>query len=1011
MPPSGRSPPQRPRHITASTHVLATRLMHNTVKCVTVGNTPLHVLHLCDVQCVAPLFASCVSLTTMTIHLKYLASSTALEMLLRAAAASPTLTHISVIGGVTSMEAAAMASGISAFTWSEKMCGQRVSCTAAPSESPLPRTARRVTSSPEGHLFLGGQGTGRGGARGPRYLAANRSAAPSPYVGTPPLTNLRRQRCAKSEHGAPPAPSSASSRSAQRRLREGGAMWPASLPISPLVAPLSHRTPLTSSQSLLHTPPPVSPLSTHCIEGGIYLTLELHRLEEATAALLLDGLRRAHRIISAEVRLCVATAQARRAGRRLAHAAKKAVSHHRQRRLLFSARSVAGPVARHSCSPQAREQVRDGETRRRQSLRTNWLRLSPRPGLRASGPPPTPAPLRPPASPRPLTPTEAGTGCTSHGGRRPLLSVEAFGACQQRAWRHEQRLAPRGSAADAVLPHHNRGTPVQPQAPLTPSPSSASGASAHVRAQRPTLCASERAALRTRQADVFCRRGRYASPPFTGVDADAFSCLASPRRHLARAGRLYSPPRWASRAQQLTNGAAPPPLPLSKLAFCSTLQSASARNTSSPAKSRLELRASSWSSWSSRTSSPPPRPPHPLPRRADEAFANVAARAHATEDEKREPAKPRAQRTPPGVASAPFNRRGLRRLITSPTRQPHSPPFYPSNLCSPRYCLHRASDGLTDEAAQRGIPAPQMPPYCSPRPCSCFVCGSRPPSSPVACKRPARPSAVPSSLENATVSRAAAAVRALRPRSSSPYPYVPFSAPSSPASSPAAELAARKSRPPYKHDEAPLRERRDAGDVTPTSHSAATSVNGITPSRRRSRDKREADSATASLEAVTSAPSSSKSTFRGADTPAGSARRSMKTDLKEGNHSGFRHSAARARMNSAASRCQESHFRVSHTQLPPSLSLQSPEHEPQRLDEEAGYVVYPNSLIFLRARVAEINRHVVWHQIQSSKAAEAHSRRLAELEVTFSDRVTEELTDVLMVLTDMEHGSRVNGQH
>ncbi|KAG5471071.1 hypothetical protein CUR178_02378 [Leishmania enriettii] len=1010
MPPSGRSPPQRPRHITASTHVLATRLMHNTVKCVTVGNTPLQVVHLCDVQCVAPLFASCVSLTAMTIHLKYLASSTALEMLLRAAATSPTLTHISMIGGVTSMEATAMASGIAAFTWSGKMCGQRVSCTAAPSEWPLPRTARRVTSSPEGRPFSSGQGTERGGARGRRYLATNRLATSSPYVCTPPLTNLRRQRCAKSGHGVPPAPSSVSSRSAQRRLRESGAMWPTSLPISPLVAPLSHRTPLTSSRSLLRTPPPVSPRSAYCIEGGVCFTLELHRLEEATAALLLDGLRRAHRIISAEVRLCVATVQARSAGRRLAHAAKKAASHHRQRRLLFSARSVADAVAHHSCFPQAREQVRDGEARRRQSLRTNWLRLSPRQALRASDPPPTPAPPRPPASSRPLTPTEAGTGCTGHGGRRPLLSAEAFDVCQQRAWRHEQRLAPRVSAADTVLPHHNRGTPVQPHAPLPSSPSSASGASALVRAHHTALCASERAALRTSQADAFCRRGRYASP-LTGVGAAALSGFASPRRHLALAGRLYSPPRWASHAQQLTSGAAPPPLPLSKLAFCSTLQSASARNPSSPAHSRLELRASSWSSWSSRTSSPPPRPPHPLPLRADEAFASVAPRDHATEDEKHEHAAPRAQRTPPGVASASLNRRGLRRLITSPTRQPHSPPFYPSDLCSPRYCLRRASDGLTDEAAQRGIPAPQTPPYCSPRPCSCFVCGSRPPSSPVACKRPARHFAVPASLENATVSRAAAAVRALRPRSSSPYPYVPFSAPSSPASSPAAEPAARKSRPPYRHDEAPVRERRDAGDVTPTSHSAATSVNGITPSRGRSGDRREADSATASLEAVASAPSSLKSTCRSTDTPAGSARRSTTTDLKEGNHSGSRHSAARVRMDSAASRCEESHFRVSHTQLPPSLSLQSPEHKPQRLDEEAGYVVYPNSLTFLRARVAEINRHVVWHQIQSSKAAEAHSRRLAELEATFSDRVTEELTDVLMVLTDMEHGSRVNGQH
>lgn len=204
------------------------------------------------------------------------------------------------------------------------------------------------------------------------------------------------------------------------------------------------------------------------------------------------------------------------------------------------------------------------------------------------------------------------------------------------------------------------------------------------------------------------------------------------------------------------------------------------------------------------------------------------------------------------------------------------------------------------------------------------------------------------------------------------------------------------------------REDRDAGDVTPTTHSAATSVNGITPTQIRSGGERERDSSTAFHEAATSASSSSRRTARSAHAAADSVRRSLNMDLGEGDHSSARHSSARARMESAARRCEGSHLQVSHTQMPSSLPLESPEH--QQCGGEVGYVVYHNSVAFLRARVTEINRHVVWHQVQSAKAVEAHSKRLAELGVTFSDRVTEELTDILMVLTDMEHGSRISSR-
>ncbi|AYU81807.1 hypothetical protein LdCL_320031600 [Leishmania donovani] len=976
MPPSGLSQVQRSRHITASTHVLATRLTHNTAERVTVGNTPLHVLHLCDVQCVAPLFASCVSLTTMTIHLKYVASSTALEALLCAAATSPTLTHISVIGGVTSMESVAVASGLAAFTWNERVHAQRVLRADATSESPLPRTVRRVPSALEVYPVMSGRGGEPGNARWRRYPSSDRSAALSPYARTPPLAHLRPKRCANSECGVPPPPS-ASSRPSQWRLRRGGVMWPVLYTVSPRVMPVSHPASLASSPVFLRTPPHVRPLSDHHLEGGVHLTLELHRLEEATAALLLDGLRRAHRIISAEVRLCVVTVDARRAGQRLAHEATKAAAHHRQQRLLRLTQSAASAAARPRRLPQARAKGQDGVARCRWPPHTRGLRVSPRPGLRTPVPPPPSPPQRPPASPRPVTAVEPDARCANQGGRRPLLSVEARGPHQQTARRHVQRLAPRCPIEGVALPWKSCGTPVQPRTPLKPSPSSAAGGGATMRAHRPVLSDNERVAVQTSQADAFRRRGRHASPPPAGVGANALSGLVSPHQHLARAGRLYSPPRWVSRAQLLANGAAPPALPLSKVAFCPTPRSASAQGTLSPAGLQLEPGASSSSSWSSRSSSPLPRPPQPSPRRAAEAFANFVAREQAVEDEKGEHATRPAQRTPPGSVSARLERRSLRRLASS-ARAPHSPQSYPDALCSPRYCVRRGSDSLGLGAGHRRIPRPQTPPRCSSSRCTCFVCRSRPPRSPVASARPAPRTATPANLENAILALAAATASAPRPRQT------------------------------HKHDVTSAREGRDDGDVTPTTHSAATSVNGITPTRRRSGGERESDSAAAFHEAATSASSSSRRASRSAHAAADSVHRSLSMDLGEGDHSSARHSRARARMEPAAHRCEGSHLQVSHTQMPSSVSLQSPEH--QQRDEEVGYVVYQNSVAFLRARVTEINRHVVWHQVQSAKAVEAHSKRLAELGVTFSDRVTEELTNILMVLTDMEHGSRIGSR-
>ncbi|GET91589.1 hypothetical protein, conserved [Leishmania tarentolae] len=980
MPPRGLSQVQRPRHIAASTHVLATRLAHNTAERVTVGNTPLHVLHLCDVQCVAPLFASCVSLTTLTIHLKYVASSTALEALLCAASASPTLTRISMIGGVTPMESVAMASGLAAFTWNEGTHAQRVSRVDATSESPLPRTTRRAPSAVDDYIFMGGRGGERESTHWRRYTPHSPSAALSPYARAP-LTHLQRQRCVNSDR-AVSTPFSAFSRTTQWRRRRGGMMWPVPYDtVSPRDMPASRPAPLVSSPDFLRTPPSVRSLSAHHIEGGVYLTLELHRLEEATAALLVDGLRRAHRIISAEVRLCVASAEARRAGQCLVHEAKKAAAHHRQRRWLLMTSSVANTGVPQDPLQQARAEGRDFSARCGRPSRTRGLRVSPRPGVQTSVAAPPSPPQRLPASPRPLTAIEPDAGCPGHEGRRALLPLEGQDPRQKTARRQGQRLAPRCARAGAVLPRQSCGTSVQPHTPLTPFPSSSAGGGATMRAQRPVFSADELVAVHTTQTDAFRRRGRHASPPLARVGEKALSRLVSPHRHLARAGRLYSPPRWVSRAQLLTNGAAPPPLALTKVVLYPTSQAASARRTSSPAELRRELCASSSSSWSSRSSSPPPRPPQPSLNRDAEAFANFGTHEQVMRNEKGEHATRSVQRTPPGSVSARLERRGLGRFTTLSARQPHSPSPYPGVLCSPRYCLRRGSDSLGLRVGRDSTPHQQTVSRCSSSRCSCFVCCPHSPRSPTAITPSVLRRAAPTKLENSILALAAETAR-----------------------------APRRNRLHKRHATS-VREVRDVGDVTPARHSAVTSVNGITPTQRRSGGEQESDSTTSSHEAATSASFSSRQTSCSAHTREDGVRRSLNIDLVADDHSSVRHSSGRAQMDVAPRSREGSHLQVSHTHMPASLPLEAPDHpHQQQRGEEVGYVVYQNSVAFLRERVTKINRHVVWHQVQAAKAVEAHSKRLAELGVTFSDRVTEELTDILMVLTDMEHGSRISGR-
>ncbi|KAG5496307.1 hypothetical protein JKF63_02609 [Porcisia hertigi] len=1000
MPPSALSHLQRPRHITASINVLASRLTRNTVERVTIGNTPLHTLHLCDARCVAPLFASCVSLTVITIHLKYVASSTALEVLICAAATSPTLRHISVMGGVTSMEAAAMASGLAAFTWNPNIHGQRVSCVDAVSSSPRPRTAGPAPPTPTAHRFSGRRYGERGNAFRRWCLASGRPTALSPYASSSSLTRLQLRRYPNSGRCAPPPPD-VSLRATHRDLRANGAWWPVRHAVSPRIALVSRPESQASSPGLSRPRRHATPLSAHPVEGGVSLTLELHRLEEATAAMLLDGLRRAHRILSVEVRLCVSTAEARRIGHHLAQEAKKAVARHHDQRLLKLATSAANVVAPEGCPPPARWEGRNSGAHRPRPRYIDGLPACPRQVSHIPAPPSCTPLQRPLPSLRsgPLVKHDARR--TTHEGRRPRMWVEELLPRQGMAGPHTHLLSPKSLAAGAWLPHRRIGSRADTHTSTMPSPAFSAGARATPKPHQPVLFTKGRMTVLTSKSDGFRRCARHSpSPVLAEVVSGSHAHSASLHRHLARTGRLYSPPRWARRPRPFTNVAAPLSLPPSDVGLCPSLQSASASSTSSPALERLELRAS-WSSWSSRSSSPLPRPPRPSSREAAEAFANFVAREQATGSEKREGADGPTPRTPPAAISARTHRRSIRRRAGFSASQLCSPPPHASVLSSSRYCLRRGRDNLVDKAEPRGVPTSQTPPHRSSSRCSCFVCGSRSASSlAVGTLQPPRP-APPLNSENEILFPANPVTRAPCPNLPLPHPSLS----SSPLSEPSSLTSpAQRARRLHNNEVILTRGGRSVGrGVTPAKQSVATSVDGITPSRGQEGGGRESDGATP-------ASSSSRRTARAVHTSTSSPHRSLRMDPGESDSPGGQQVSALARMVLLGSGCQASHSQVLHTQLPSSALRESPGHKNEPLAEEVGYVVYPNSVDFLRARVTEINRHVVWHQIQSSKAAEAHSKRLAELEVSFSDRVTEELTDILMVLTDMEHGSRIDGR-
>ncbi|KAK7198133.1 hypothetical protein NESM_000769800 [Novymonas esmeraldas] len=942
MPPHESSPPARLRNISAAAQALAMRLQRHTAERVTVGNTPLHILRLCDVQYLAPLLASCATLTNVTVHLRYVASATALEALLRAAAASPTLTTLSIMGGVTAMEATALAAGLAAFARAAPSHRRGAADVSAVSTPVPPSLGCRLQSTPGGSG--GGWRRGEGGrGRRPPQPSSHQSTASSPAVSAPPLLQRQQQqRRAGAVGTAPSSPSTpagcASAPASRWRLRGGGVMW-----LMPRTPSLPYAAATPSSPPPRRVSPAIHRASASSGLRSLHVTLELHRLDEGTAAVLRDGLRSATRVTVADVRLCVSTAEARRAGQWLAQEGRKAAARHRQQLAARATPPLPTPPPTSAALPPELWWAEEHDGRRHCRQRHS------REGVPCGAPrlrEPHPLPRSPPS--RLAAPGPPRTPCSTRGGgsRETPLQI-----CH--------RLV--GGA------RQHRGAP-----PASPG-SWLGGVGA---------CCSRHARVVSRDehtvvapVDAYRRRAQHASPSLSGAVPPHTppSPTAWDRRH-TRGGRLYSPPRLARAAPALARARLLTPVPAHV----------------SSAASRVELEASSASSWSSRSSSPLPRRPPPP------AEASRAGDAHA----RRMP----MPRTPPEPAGAAcVARRGLCRLgAATPPHQPRSSPLRADGICAPRYCVRRGRGGPAHLSGPHRAPTPPGPsPRCrvsvrrsssAESRCSCFVCrlhrggGSSPSPRQLSPSSSTAAAPVSTRAEGAMLAVAALAARALQPPRP-PSPHAPRSVPSSPAASPAAAHAGRHR---CKSGGLSGRGRSDTGASAVAAHSATASVNGITPPRRSRANE-------TGLRVPAVSPSSSSASLP----PPSLPRRSCSARTS---HSSAGVGARAGPLDEVHRHAEAHHVRVSHTQLPPSPA--SPADE--RPEAEAGYVVYGNSFAFLRARVAEINRHVVWHQVQSTKAAEAHARRLAELEASFADHVTEELTDMLMVLTDMEHGSRVD---
>ncbi|KPI86214.1 hypothetical protein ABL78_4727 [Leptomonas seymouri] len=1039
-----RNLPPRPCHIAASIHVIATRLSQNTADRITIGNTPLHILHLCDAQYLAPLFPSCHSLRAVTVHLQYVASSTALEVFLQGAARCSSLRDVSLIGGATPMEAAAIAAGLAAFTSDGRESApfdQHAQQRCAPTL--LPRTTRRLRGAWADHRF----------SDLPLYRSP-KDAYPQQLFPSARARRRSREVLCESPSAFCPAspPGFKRGHPAHPPAGRGNALSQFSAETA-----RGGWTTRSTHASFAAISPAFTPALQQSSEG-VRVTLELHRVSDETSAVLLEGLRRGSRISSVAVRLRVSTADARLSGLRLAQRVKQVTQRHRrlqQRSVWQSTQTLdnACPIQRLSKGNGVPSDISRAErgTGRRPRV--------------ASGPP-SPVLRLPfhvhrelrPAPPSPYGPHRAHnagsrvphTSSSSQPTRHPIRSPTQYGA-----------RAPAASSAATesvwrVFPPSAPFAPSHPPAgariaPNTPPFARVPGAPA----QRPLVNAGQ--VQGKMYEDAFRRRGRHffsseRRSAVAGAYATPLSVINTPqpprlrcdlmRGRVGATRQARTPISSSQIASSISDKAQPKPQQV-------IVSQRSARRSSSSSFSPIVLdpdgfrrgRSSSFSSWSSRSTSPQPRPPVlPLPQLPSSFAAARAAYDSLT----------RCERDSHSDAAAEGRcawRECLQQCNEAAGQGP--PQFRPSPyapvsawLCSPRYCVRRGRGDLLAAQQCEDSPhitavthcAPSRTPrharYSSPEhqtPCACFVCatprgkteGTRPRSSDITAvaaherlpTSPRTPTGLRHYTRESMLGAVVSAARSPQLQSSIPSPLSQLSAPpsstsrSSPTGGAAAISCTPLHRALHKECQVSLQKARAESGSSDGVHTADASTPGITARTPEEQKRSKRPCIGAHLGFLSEAECEGRRST-GSGCPA-------EVLGSDGSSQG---AATAAPGHRSSYRC------VSRTQLPsprdrlPSLpndtttlsgaAAESADEQSEGMSDSAGYVVYPNSLKFLRARVADINRHVVWHQVKAAKEAVEHSKRLAALGEVFAGRVTEQLSDILMVLTDMAHGSR-----
>ncbi|KPA84839.1 hypothetical protein ABB37_01310 [Leptomonas pyrrhocoris] len=1031
--------PQKPRHIAPSIHVLATRLAQNTADRITIGNTPLHILHLCDAQYLAPLFPACHSLRAITVHLKYVASATALEAFLQGAAKCSSVRDVSLIGGATPMEAAAIAAGLAAFAFAEN--------TTSPPCGKQPQ--QHFTRLPP-RASCGMQG-GWAYRRAP-HLPSHPSPTAS-ELQQPPMTAKARLPNREKLFGSPAAFSCPISPSC---YKDGHLARPATEKADAVNQ--SSGAAVHRSRASLSTPSspcarsPAFLLALQQAPENVHVALELHRVSEETSALLLAGLRRGSRILSVAVHLRVSTADARLIGLRFAQTARQVALQHRQ---LQIQQPIQTPGSARLLHPPSESTTASHRSTATTSATGRRLRVR-------SGPPSPAVSLLSPTHRefRPRLPSQYERHGANIAGRHaayspysPHLKPSPFGLPA-----HHSAWAPAAAASSAAAgvgqrpffpfahPHTPAATPIASDAP--PRVQVAAGS-----ARRLAMNAGQ-VRGRTRE-DAYRRRGRHffsserrnAVPPAAATPPCAFDAPLPPR---LRCGPLCG---RVDLAQQVRTPIPPRPIAsnipdhMRSKPRQPTVSQYSARHSSSSSFSPIVVdpdgfrrgRSSSFSSWSSRSTSPQPRPPAPPPPHSSSSA--TAARAALASSTRRDRSCQRVG-PPEGWCAWPVRAPHLHEPVArDPSRlrrSPHAPAS--ARLCSPRYCLRRGRDGFfglphRHDPSNTNVARPHVPSSvsrhttCSSReqrsPCSCFVCATsqsrredaRPRSAAGITAAVAAQARLPASPRTPTMPRnrvreamLRAAVSAAGSRQSRPVlpsPFSPPSVPSSAASSPLTSLSLRH-RPLQKDSPAFIPKSNTESETSNDAYSANASTPGITARTPEEQKRSKRPSSGAGLEPVAAAEyrrrrsSSGSCRLEGIDSACCSA--GAATATAAAGHQNSCRCASRTQLPASPSAALPSFLKETITSS--DTTTESAEEQSDGVAGSDGYVVYPKSLKFLRARVAQINRHVVWHQVKAAKETEEHSKRLAALEVAFAGRVTEQLSDILMVLTDMEHGSR-----